>query len=42
LDTLVAKFQTLNEEAEKLGMPPFTEEEMIGMWGENFMRFISQ
>lgn len=42
LDTLVAKFQTLNEEAEKLDMPPFTEEEMRGMWGENFTRFISQ
>jgi predicted TIM-barrel fold metal-dependent hydrolase len=42
LDLLVSRFQTINEEAEKLDMLPFTQEEMNGMWGENFLRFISQ
>jgi hypothetical protein len=39
---LATEFQTINEEAEKLDMPPFTEDEMRGMWGENFLRFIGQ
>ncbi len=42
LDTLAPKFQTMNEEAEPLGMPAFTDEEMRGMSGENFLRFISR
>jgi predicted TIM-barrel fold metal-dependent hydrolase len=42
LKTLVTEFQTINEEAEKLDMPPFTEDEMRGMWGQNFLRFIGQ
>jgi predicted TIM-barrel fold metal-dependent hydrolase len=41
LDTLVAKFQSINQEAEKLDMPLFTDYEMMGMWGENFLRFVS-
>jgi hypothetical protein len=32
----------MNEEAEPLGMPALTDEEMRGMSGENFLRFISR
>lgn len=42
LDTLMSKFQSMNEEAEKVGMAPFTEEEMKGMLGQNYLRFIGQ
>ena len=42
LDTLLPKFRTMNEEAEELDLPPFTQEEMDGMLGENFLRFIGE
>jgi predicted TIM-barrel fold metal-dependent hydrolase len=36
---LVPKFLTMNEEAERLGMPRISEEEMALMMGGNFLRF---
>ncbi len=38
LATLVPKFLTMNEEADRLGMPRISEEEMALMMGGNFLR----
>jgi predicted TIM-barrel fold metal-dependent hydrolase len=38
LDTLVQKFLTMNEDAERLGMPRISEEERALMMGGNFLR----
>ncbi len=39
LDTLLPKFLTMNEEADHLGMPRLSEEEMALMLGGNILRF---
>jgi predicted TIM-barrel fold metal-dependent hydrolase len=39
VEQLVPKFLTMNKEAERLGMPPISEEEMALMMGGNFLRF---
>jgi len=41
LDTLLPKFQSLNEEAEALGLARFSAQDMDGMLGGNFLRFVS-
>jgi len=39
LEQLLHKFESLNEEAKALGADPFSEREMAGMFGGNFLRF---
>lgn len=42
LDSLLDKFQTMNEEASDMDLDPFTEQEMGGMLADNFLRFIGE
>ena len=39
VEQLVPKFLTMNEEADRLGMPRISDEEMELMMGGNFLRF---